>query len=420
MVGGLPTWSVFLADCAKNIADPEEYEFAQSMLGAKRYLLAAEHIAEQIGDKLSTILERTFLNESRLINVKKNLIDPRWSSTVVSTNYDLILDNTLGGYTRVSVKNARDLFLRGSKLVKIHGSVDEPETCVVSIRQYTRAYDNSLEWFLFNLFQSKSVFFIGTSLDKSEPWAPILRRIKSVSTDDVGRFTGITHYAVLAVRDDDEARRRGKILMREFGIEIIPYIPNKESNNPHEIVEEILQYLQVPDPPKGTKVPTVADYMIKKAEWFYNHASANEVVDLRSFISQQNRIRAAFGILNWVHSRGSFPEHRLRIKSIVLNVLFDILFTNSHQLEKNIRAFQDTLLFYSEALDLFSDYAALKKIATKVLSANPLPRVSMPLLELVRQGLSDTRIANQMNTREAAELDFILAQLKEYAFREPA
>ena len=100
----------------------------------------------------------------------------RWNSSIVTTNYDDILDNYLNGY---------DIYLSGKDIVipeggfrrpyvlHLHGSIKKKEDMIITVSQYYSMYHGDGEWerarqFLKSLFQNNTVLFIGYGLKDYE------------------------------------------------------------------------------------------------------------------------------------------------------------------------------------------------------------------------------------------------------------
>lgn len=100
----------------------------------------------------------------------------RWNSSIVTTNYDEILDSHLNGY---------DIFYSGKEIsipdggfskpyiLHLHGSVKKNDEMIITVSQYHSMYHGDGEWenarqFLKSLFQNYTVLFIGYGLKDYE------------------------------------------------------------------------------------------------------------------------------------------------------------------------------------------------------------------------------------------------------------
>ena len=93
----------------------------------------------------------------------------RWNSSVITTNYDTILDELLHGYIVFDSGNDVNVPEGGfSKpyLVHIHGSIKKPESMIITVSQYYQMYHGSEDWkttrdFLRKVFGTSTILFIG-------------------------------------------------------------------------------------------------------------------------------------------------------------------------------------------------------------------------------------------------------------------
>lgn len=74
-------------------------------------------------------------------------------------------------------------------VVHLHGSISKPKTLVVSTKDYLEHYDNAhVQAFLGELFEKKTVVFLGYGMEESEVLEHILRRGLVRETSDRRRF----------------------------------------------------------------------------------------------------------------------------------------------------------------------------------------------------------------------------------------
>jgi hypothetical protein len=233
----LPTWTAFLSSLLKNI-DPgsQDHALITSLIGSNRFALAAECLADLLGKRLFIQLASTFAPVNR-----SSLPDFFARSTirdVITTNYDTALEARMPWSQTLSpAQDIEVLLSENFKIVKLHGSVATPESCVLSLTSYVRAYSVNMRWYLTHVFSSSSVIFLGCSMNPSEPCFQVLRLLKAT-----GRAKK-PHFAVMAVANDDEAKAKGKWL-NTFGIGLIPYIPDQTHSFIDELFGELKRDLQ--------------------------------------------------------------------------------------------------------------------------------------------------------------------------------
>jgi hypothetical protein len=231
--GDLPTWTGFLRvvldrEVAKESGD---YAVVSSLIASGRHTLAAEYLHDLIGDRLFEELSGIFGEKAkgRLPDVLSYI----GNRDNITTNYDMLLDDLLPWSKSVYPNDGLEKLMSNDfKIVKIHGSVSEPSSCVLSTTSYANAYNDNLYWYIANIFSTNSVIFLGSSMNKSEPFFRIIQFLKRN-----GRAAK-KHYAVLAVQNNTEGRLEGKRL-QEFGIDLIPYIPDDR----HSFLDEMLNYI---------------------------------------------------------------------------------------------------------------------------------------------------------------------------------
>ena len=119
----------------------------------------------------------------------------------VTTNYEELLEphfyptkdgsSTATPVTRVFQKKEllAGLLNKPGTVVHLHGSVFSPETMVVTTKQYLEHYeDETVQVFLGELFEKKTVLFIGYRLEEAEILEHILRRGRTKDTKNRRRF----------------------------------------------------------------------------------------------------------------------------------------------------------------------------------------------------------------------------------------
>lgn len=153
---------------------------------------------------------------------------------VVTTNYDRVIDQTMPWLVPLLPNTFRQNAFRDEDvLLKLHGTIEKPESWVLTRFQYATAYRELLWSELRDLFANQTVLFVGCSLG-TDMFLDALR------TMPPGRAP--RHYAILHVRSNDEATARGEELER-LGILVIPYITD---DHDHTIVERILHEIRPP------------------------------------------------------------------------------------------------------------------------------------------------------------------------------
>jgi hypothetical protein len=231
--GRNPTWYVFLSKfLAENFATShEDYSLIDALLRAGKLDLAVEMLVRKKHSEFYRSIEGTFAKSHSSLP----LFLHNWNlHDIITTNYDTLAESCFDKHDVLLPSSGMHALLSSRpKIVKIHGTAAEPNTCVASITNYVRSYDNNLEWYLTNVFQTRTVIFFGSSMNESEPYFDILRMLRA------NNKMQFSHYCVLAVRDRKEAEIQGKRL-RYYGIQTIPYFPDQR----HRFVDDLLLYIE--------------------------------------------------------------------------------------------------------------------------------------------------------------------------------
>ncbi|WP_439510191.1 SIR2 family protein [Marinimicrobium koreense] len=119
----------------------------------------------------------------------------------VTTNYDELLaprfsDTKDGSTTAVSVNRVYDrekffakLLNEPGTVVHLHGAISKPERMIVTTKDYLEHYDHeNVQEFLGDLFEKKTILFLGYGLEEAEVLEHILRRGAVKPTRDRRRF----------------------------------------------------------------------------------------------------------------------------------------------------------------------------------------------------------------------------------------
>jgi len=188
----LPSWSglakLALEDLRKEkIIDYSELEQLLALNDSKKQLTIAQIIADENSFDLD--LAKHLNSDADDEGIYRYVNDIGCSC--VTTNYDNLLrpryidPNKPKGQTTPSTpdpvyridENLMSALNEPGTVIHIHGSIKEPSSMVVTTSDYLLHYDSDdLQYFLGELFNKKTVLFIGYSLEESEVLEHILRR----------------------------------------------------------------------------------------------------------------------------------------------------------------------------------------------------------------------------------------------------
>ena len=241
-VSGLPTWAEFLRSALEllpganapvlenELAASSPHELVEILLKTKRYALAAQVLEEALQKKLSMHIQHVFSSENSVLPCLPSLC----VGDVLTTNYDALLENSLKWHRKLSPTDPISTLLEpGLRLIKLHGTATEPESCVLSTASYAKAYTNDFRWYLTTMFRQKSFVFLGASMHEAEPFFEAIRL-----GNQLGKESN-RHFAVVSVRSSAEANALGKKL-KKYSIELLPYIPDAH----HSFLDELFAHLE--------------------------------------------------------------------------------------------------------------------------------------------------------------------------------
>lgn len=139
--------------------------------------------------KLITIAYQTFIKDDKekvFYEIFSDLLTPtkeipdnakkifkfceKSDSLILTTNADKILDDYYHKRLVISdINDFNDIEYKFPFLIKIHGTIDKPETLVFTTQQYLKRYSNNIyKEFLKNIFKNHCVLFIGYGLGEFE------------------------------------------------------------------------------------------------------------------------------------------------------------------------------------------------------------------------------------------------------------
>ncbi len=197
MLVGLPSWDGLAWKALKDLRQKGCLNYAEleqlKGLDPKKQLSIAELVAKKNSITLELAKHLTVGEGDRGIYKYLNKI----GCPCVTTNYDELLEPhfyqtkdgsaTATPVTRVARKKD---FLAGhlntpGTVVHLHGLVSSPEAMVFTTKQYLEHYDDeAVQVFVEELFEKKTILFIGYRLEESEILEHILRRgrVKDIAT----------------------------------------------------------------------------------------------------------------------------------------------------------------------------------------------------------------------------------------------
>jgi predicted ATP-binding protein involved in virulence len=153
-------------------------------------------------------------------------------SAAITLNFDTLLERAFqGAATRVYTPQDTEPLLEGlSKreffILKLHGTLDRPETVTVTRAEFTDAASKNLPFsqFMDSLFLSRTLLFVGASIEGIEAYLTRIR-LRGAGAR-VGATGARQHYALVSV-SGTAWQAKAEFLARRYGIQVLPYTPSE-------------------------------------------------------------------------------------------------------------------------------------------------------------------------------------------------
>lgn len=207
MLVGLPSWAGLAWKVLEDLRKKEILNYSEleqlTSLDPKKLLSIAEVVAGQndITLDLAKHLNKGDVDKGVYFHLNKI------GCVYVTTNYDELLTPQFnrtkdGSATAVPIirVNQKSDFHAGhlnvpGTVVHLHGSKSRPETMVFTTKQYLEHYEHEIvRNFLGELFEKKTVLFVGYGLEEAEILENILRRGRVQDTMNKRRFALMPFY----------------------------------------------------------------------------------------------------------------------------------------------------------------------------------------------------------------------------------
>lgn len=171
--GSFKGWAEFLTAANSQVTDSKINRIIKECIKTSDFLIASELLKENLQERWNSILSEEFQQAADISRLHKALIslDQR---ILITTNFDKLIENawseTTSRYPRVISKIDHKAFRlfrdNESYLIKLHGSIDEPENIVFDKTSYqSTAYGNRFYRELIGtLLLTHTFIFIGFSM----------------------------------------------------------------------------------------------------------------------------------------------------------------------------------------------------------------------------------------------------------------
>jgi len=189
MLCGLPSWTGLAAKALEDLRQRGYLNYSEigqlNELDPKKQLSIAYSISDD--NKYELDLIKHLVGKSKSDSIYKSINDI--GCPCVTTNYDELLaprfvDTKDGSTTAASLNRVYDrekffakLLNEPGTVVHLHGAISKPETMIVTTKEYLEHYDHeNVQEFLGELFNKKTILFLGYGLEEAEVLEHILRR----------------------------------------------------------------------------------------------------------------------------------------------------------------------------------------------------------------------------------------------------
>lgn len=192
MLLGLPSWAGLAKDVLEDLRKKKYLDYSEveqlSQLDAKKQLSIADLIAKENDEELD--VSKFIPSKDEGDSIYKTINDI--GCVCVTTNYDELLSPRFLDHKEKETGEAvaaegirifeKDKLLAScldepGTIVHLHGSVSDSRSMVVVTKDYLKHYDDSrVQHFLGQLFDKKTVLFLGYGLEEAEILEHILRR----------------------------------------------------------------------------------------------------------------------------------------------------------------------------------------------------------------------------------------------------
>jgi len=246
---GYPIWQPFVESLLawsrdNGKVDPAFAESLQAALRSGQVDPVADAIVSAVGrDEVMKRLSETFGSERRLPDTHK-LLKRIPLCAALTTNFDTLLERAYPDATgRVFTPRDADRLLetlgrRTFFIAKLYGSLSQPDTVLFGPADYAETVARNLTFsqFMEGLFVSRTLFFVGASLEGIETYLSGLTFR--------GQMTR-PHYALVAVTDAGW-RAKADLLRRRYGIEVVPYTAGPRFDEVSKFLQQVADRTSAP------------------------------------------------------------------------------------------------------------------------------------------------------------------------------
>lgn len=258
---GLPSWDGLATNVLEELRKKKYLNYSEveqlSHLDAKKQLSIADLLARENNEELDITKFLPKKNEGNSIYKTINDI----GCVCVTTNYDELLSphfleskekETGEAVAKEGIRIfEKDKFLstyldEPGTVIHLHGAVRNPKSLIVTTKDYLEHYDDeTVQHFLGQLFEKKTVLFLGYGLEEAEILEHILRRGGVGPRGDKRRFSLHPFY----ISQAPLYQKIHQYYEKSFGVHVLGYVRDyKDYHQLHTIMESWVSQLQISRP----------------------------------------------------------------------------------------------------------------------------------------------------------------------------
>ena len=241
---GVAPWTTFLFDLLHHVEEQKmiDTDYARSFEAALREgerNSVADGIVQIFGNRRKPLQEFLLQYYPDLpISSAHRLLQSIPFSSIITTNYDRLLEETFPEHARQGLFTTRDaerlldaLSQKTPFILKLYGLIERLETLVFAPIEYREVLSSNVSFskFMEGIFFSRTFFFIGLSLEGIQDFLSGFV-FRGVSTRK--------HFALVAVTGS-AWKARADLLLRRYNIEVIPFPVSPEFPEMETFLKEL-------------------------------------------------------------------------------------------------------------------------------------------------------------------------------------
>ena len=281
-LAGSPGWADFADGVLRKLVDDNQLSYAD--------IEVLRHLSPRVKLSLAQTITKQQIDYSKLLNTddqkKKDLGNrlyralSKLGKTFITTNYDDWLDNmnfpeptavdissttvkTPNEPTQMNVVWTKEAFVKSlfqqNTVIHLHGSVKDQKSMVLTVSDYVRHYandrgadtENPVLTLLENLFQNRTVLFVGYGVEEYELLEPIIMKAQGS-----GGEQPVRHYLLQGFFSHEKSLMRSlhEYYLNQLGILLIPFQRDKKDRD--QLVDVLEAFAE--------QIPASAPSMLQK------------------------------------------------------------------------------------------------------------------------------------------------------------